>query len=86
MAYEDKALFGFDIDYNPLILQFFAVMIFLIVAAIPAVVAVIFAALFVNLRRQRDVISKRTYRMHKNLILILGLQVGDIGNRKGTAL
>lgn len=82
MALEDRAIFGFDVGFNPLIIQFFIVMVALIVVVVPALVAVIFVALFVNLRRQRGFISRRTYRMHKNLICMLGLQV-SLARRRG---
>lgn len=75
MPLEDSAVFGYDIILNFGIVRFFAVAVIFGAIVIPVIIAAIFYALFRNLRALKTIMSLKTYALHRNLILSLGIQV-----------
>lgn len=75
VIFKNEAVFGYDTDYNPFLIYFFiAVMIFIFVL-VPIIEISCITIILYLLKKMRPVMTNKTYRLHKNLLLVLTIQI-----------
>jgi uncharacterized Tic20 family protein len=65
----------YDFDLNPMLLYFCALVVFLIVAALTFIETFCIAFSVWQLRRAKNRLSARAYKLHFNLCIALGVQM-----------
>ena len=72
---QTEAVFGYDPDANPLLIYFFIVVLIFIFFIVPTIEIGCIVMILSKLKEMKAVMSQRTYKLHKNLLLALTVQI-----------
>ncbi|KAE9546671.1 hypothetical protein FO519_010117 [Halicephalobus sp. NKZ332] len=72
---ESEAVFGYDIEANPMLLYFFIVVVVFIFLGIPFIQIGSILTILYRLKQMKSIFSQRTYKLHLNLLLALSVQI-----------
>uniref|UniRef100_A0A7E4ZVN6 G_PROTEIN_RECEP_F1_2 domain-containing protein n=1 Tax=Panagrellus redivivus TaxID=6233 RepID=A0A7E4ZVN6_PANRE len=73
--FESEYAFGYDVDYNPFLVYFFMLALFFILVILPIIEISCISMIVYQLKKVKHSISEKTYKLHKNLVIALIIQI-----------